>query len=123
MGSRADLHHAAVRFPPPTTPQTAPTVCAARSATTQLKPEIARVHDENLDVYGADKVWTQMKREGYPVARCTVERLMRRPASERRRRGRRSRRPPSPTRPSTDRPTSSTASSWRTVPTACGWRT
>jgi putative transposase len=27
-------------------------------------------------VYGADKVWTQMKREGYPVARCTVERLM-----------------------------------------------
>jgi putative transposase len=42
-----------------------------------LKPEIARVHRENLDVYGADKVWTQMKREGYPVARCTVERLMR----------------------------------------------
>jgi hypothetical protein len=31
-----------------------------------LKPEIARVHQENLDVYGADKVGTQMKREGYP---------------------------------------------------------
>jgi putative transposase len=28
-------------------------------------------------VYGADKVWTQLKREGRPVARCTVERLMR----------------------------------------------
>jgi putative transposase len=42
-----------------------------------LKPEISRVHHENLDVYGADKVWTQMKREGHAVARCTVERLMR----------------------------------------------
>jgi putative transposase len=28
-------------------------------------------------VYGADKVWAQLKREGMPVARCTVERLMR----------------------------------------------
>jgi putative transposase len=42
----------------------------------ELRPQIARVHQENLDVYGADKVWTQMKREGYPVARCTIERLM-----------------------------------------------
>ena len=42
-----------------------------------LKPEISRVHKENLEVYGADKVWTQMKREGHLVARCTVERLMR----------------------------------------------
>ena len=31
----------------------------------------------NLDVYGADKVWTQLNREGIRVARCTVERLMR----------------------------------------------
>ena len=43
----------------------------------ELKPEISRVLDENLDVYGADKVWTQMNREGHQVARCTVERLMR----------------------------------------------
>ena len=28
-------------------------------------------------MYGADKVWAQLKREGTPVARCTVERLMR----------------------------------------------
>jgi putative transposase len=42
-----------------------------------LKGEIARVHAENLDVYGADKVWTQLNREGIRVARCTVERLMR----------------------------------------------
>jgi putative transposase len=43
----------------------------------ELKREIVRVHGENLDVYGADKVWTQLNREGIRVARCTVERLMR----------------------------------------------
>jgi len=43
----------------------------------ELKVEIARVHAENLDVYGADKVWAQLNREGIRVARCTVERLMR----------------------------------------------
>ena len=42
----------------------------------ELKPQITRVHCENLDVYGADKVWTQLNREGTRVARCTVERLM-----------------------------------------------
>jgi putative transposase len=41
-----------------------------------LKPKIAQVHADNLDVYGADKVWTQLNREGERVARCTVERLM-----------------------------------------------
>ena len=39
--------------------------------------EIARVFDENFKVYGVRKIWTQMKREGFDVARCTVERLMR----------------------------------------------
>jgi len=39
-------------------------------------PEIERVWQANLEVYGADKVWRQMKREGTEVARCTVERLM-----------------------------------------------
>jgi len=43
-----------------------------------LMPHIRRVWDENMQVYGADKVWRQMNREGVPVARCTVERLMRR---------------------------------------------
>jgi putative transposase len=42
-----------------------------------LKDEIARVRAENLEVYGADKVWTQLNREGIRVARCTIERLMR----------------------------------------------
>ncbi len=34
-----------------------------------------------MQVYGADKVWHQMNREGTKVARCTVERLMKRNAS------------------------------------------
>ena len=34
--------------------------------------------EENYQVYGARKVWRQLQREGQDVARCTVERLMRR---------------------------------------------
>ncbi len=41
-----------------------------------LCPEIQRVWNENLEVYGAKKVWKQLRREGVPVARCTVARLM-----------------------------------------------
>jgi ribosomal protein L20 len=41
-----------------------------------LRPEIRRVHRVNFGVYGARKVWLQLGREGYPVARCTVARLM-----------------------------------------------
>ena len=44
---------------------------------TELRAEIARVHDEHFGVYGARKVWRQLGREGIAVARCTVERLMR----------------------------------------------
>jgi putative transposase len=54
---------------------------ALRSARTQrddvLSIEIERVGQANLQVYGADKVWHQLRREGTDVARCTVERLMR----------------------------------------------
>ena len=42
-----------------------------------LKGEIRRVYEANFRVYGAEKVWKQLKREGIAVARCTVERLMR----------------------------------------------
>ena len=42
-----------------------------------LKADIQRVWHANWQVYGADKVWLQMNREGIAVARCTVERLMR----------------------------------------------
>lgn len=41
-------------------------------------PQVLRVYDANLLVYGADKVWRQVLRERVAVARCTVERLMRR---------------------------------------------
>jgi putative transposase len=43
----------------------------------ELKPLIARVHRDNFGVYGVDKVWAQLNREGVRVARCTVARLMR----------------------------------------------
>ncbi len=42
-----------------------------------LKAQIQRIWHANWEVYGADKVWLQMNREGITVARCTVERLMR----------------------------------------------
>jgi transposase InsO family protein len=42
-----------------------------------LVEKIGRVHAENYSVYGARKVWRQLRREGEDVARCTVERLMR----------------------------------------------
>jgi len=42
-----------------------------------LIPQIQRVFEDNHGVYGADKVWRQLNREGMTVARCTVERLMR----------------------------------------------
>ena len=62
---------------------------AARQVDPELRPnrawrddalcnEIRRVWDENKQVYGVRKVWKQLRREGYRVARCTVERLMRR---------------------------------------------
>jgi putative transposase len=42
-----------------------------------LLAEIRRVHDRTGRVYGAEKVWWQLRREGIAVARCTIERLMR----------------------------------------------
>jgi putative transposase len=42
-----------------------------------LLNRIRRVHADNYGVYGARKVWLTLNREGVPVARCTVERLMR----------------------------------------------
>jgi len=42
-----------------------------------LRDAIKSVWEANYSVYGARKVWHQLKREGYEVARCTVERLMR----------------------------------------------
>jgi transposase InsO family protein len=43
----------------------------------ELRGEIQRVWDAHEQVYGPQKVWKQLRREGIPAARCTVERLMR----------------------------------------------
>ena len=58
--------------------QTDPSRLSARAQRDAwLKTEIRRVWDENFGVYGPRKVWRQLQREGFTVARCTVERLMR----------------------------------------------
>ena len=44
----------------------------------RLKPEVARVHESAYHgVYGAEKVWWQLGREGFDVGRDRVARLMR----------------------------------------------
>ncbi len=49
--------------------------------------DVQRFWHANWQVYGADKVWLQMNREGIRVARCTVERLMRKEGLQGVRRG------------------------------------
>jgi putative transposase len=56
---------------------------------TMLSAEIKRVFNENFQVYGVRKVWRQLLREGYDVARCTVTRLMKKMALQGVIRGRR----------------------------------
>ncbi len=55
-------------------------VCREPSARQQrdaeLKVEIARVHRDNFGVYGIEKVWHQLNREGILVGRDRVHRLM-----------------------------------------------
>ena len=72
---------AALQFAPSTyyavrARQVEPSVRARRDA--KLLVEIHRVHQHSDGTYGAEKVWRQLRREGFAVARCTVERLMRR---------------------------------------------
>jgi len=74
--------HAARRAKPETAP-------ARVKRDTTLSVEIKRVFNENFQVYGVRKVWRQLKREGYDVARCTVARLMRKMALQGVIRGRR----------------------------------
>jgi len=62
--------------------------CAHDERDERLKEHIARVHQDNYGVYGARKVWLAVNREGTPVARCTVERLMRELGLQGARRGR-----------------------------------
>jgi putative transposase len=74
----AVLREAGVQIAPSTyyaTKNRTPSARERRDA--KLTKEIIRVHTDNLGVYGARKVWNELKREGTSVARCTVERLMR----------------------------------------------
>jgi transposase InsO family protein len=50
--------------------------CARAKRDEFMWTQIKRVWRANMRVYGADKVWKQMNREGVTAARCTVERLM-----------------------------------------------
>jgi putative transposase len=43
----------------------------------QLKVQISRVYKANFQVYGAEKIWRQLQREGIAVGRDRVARLMR----------------------------------------------
>jgi len=61
--------------------------CARAQRDDELIPQIQQVWHANMQVYGADKVWKQMNREGIAVARCTVERLMKRLGLQATRRG------------------------------------
>ena len=55
-----------------------PELRSARSQRDEaLSLQIRRVWEENFQTYGARKVWRQLQREGFSLARCTVERLMR----------------------------------------------
>ena len=44
----------------------------------ELQIQIKRIYEDNQCVYGVRKIYRQLRREGSKVARCTVERLMRR---------------------------------------------
>ena len=52
-------------------------VSARAARDEQLLDTIEVVHEENYGVYGARKIWHELKRQDHDVARCTVERLMR----------------------------------------------
>lgn len=67
LGIAPSTYHAAKARPP--------SARAVRDA--ELGPQIRRVFEENLSVYGADKIWDQLNKDEIRVARCTVERLMR----------------------------------------------
>jgi transposase InsO family protein len=74
--------HARRRSQPETAPQRV-------QRDVELMQEIRRVFDENFQVYGVRKVWRQLRREGFDVARCTVARLMKKMALQGVIRGRR----------------------------------
>jgi putative transposase len=71
-------YYAAIRRPPPAR--------AVRDA--RILAEIAQMRADYEEVYGARKTWLELNRRGIPVARCTVERVMRENGLRGARRGR-----------------------------------
>jgi putative transposase len=66
IGAAPSTYHAATNRPP-----------SARQLRDEwLKAEMLRVYNAKFQVYGARKVWRQLRREDITVARCTVEQLM-----------------------------------------------
>ena len=61
--------------------------CARAKTDDTLMEQIQQIWQSNMQVYGADKIWRQMNRQGVEVARCTVERLMKRLGLQGARRG------------------------------------
>jgi putative transposase len=86
----------------------------------ELRFEIERVWKQNFSVYGAEKVWRQLRREAFDVARCTVERLMRAMGLRARSVGGRSRSRRSATKRRYGRPTSRSETSGPPVRTSSG---
>ncbi len=71
-------YYAAVKRPP-----------SARSLKdAEILAEIRRMRTDYEEVYGARKTWLDLNSRGFPVARCTVERVMRRNGMRGARRGR-----------------------------------
>lgn len=66
-------------------------VAPRRRRDAELIGQVQRVRSENFQVYRARKVWLRLRREGIPVARCTVARLMKSAGPQGARRGRRCR--------------------------------
>jgi transposase InsO family protein len=86
-----------------------------------LGEEIWRVLKENFEVYGTAKVWGQLPRGGIQVARCTVERLMKKLGLQGVRRGKKMRTTVSD--PAAPRPRDRVTGSFRPIdPTRCGCR-
>ena len=62
---------------PPTTRRSRSPPSPRQRRDAELKAEIERVHADNFGVYGIEKVWRQLHREGIDAGRERVARLMR----------------------------------------------
>ena len=104
-----------------TTPSSSATASRLRAPErdAELLVEIRRIYEQSKGLYGARKVWWQLRLDGIPAARCMVERLMRQAGLEGVRRGR-ERRTTIADEQAAGRRISSIATSAPTARAACG---